>query len=145
MDPVLNELFAGVFARDELPVRPDANKFYVCNIAPSYHPGIHWVTIHKTSCGHLEYFDSLGRVDIHDDLLKFIGDNYKRVIVQTQETTSSLCGEYCIFYMSQRCRGSSIKEIADILDVSAEFSDSLVYEYVKSVYDFSLNQGFHSP
>ena len=72
-----------------------------------------------------EYFDSIGGVINHYEFALFLGGEYRYVSVQTQELFSSVCGQYCIFYMSLRARGHSIDDIGHVLDNQGEDSDRL--------------------
>ena len=50
---------------------------------------------------------------------------YRYVSVHTQELFSSVCGQYCIFYMSLRARGHSMDDIVHVLDI--EGSDRFLF------------------
>ena len=54
--------------------------------------------------------------------------------VQSQELFYSLCGQYCIFYMSLRARGNSMDDIIHVLDIQGEVSDRFVTCFVKLFY-----------
>ena len=54
--------------------------------------------------------------------------------VQTQKLFSSVCGEYCIFYMSLRARGHSMDDIVHVLDILGEDRDHFVTRFVKLCY-----------
>ena len=134
--PLLRLRYAGVYPRDLLPAHPSRDSFYICNTAPSSHPGIHWVLINRNSSQHTEFFDSLGRHAIHSSIKKFLGDYYTRAIVQTQETMSSLCGEYCLFYITLRCQGHPMEDVMALLNAAGSQSDWLVSSYVYETFDF---------
>ena len=126
---VLSPKFGGVFSRDNLPDLAEGDKFYVCNTAPSSEPGDRWVVLHAAAEG-VEYFDLLGGTIHHDEFAQFLGGEYRYVSVQTQELFSSVCGQYCIFYMSLRDRGHSMDDIVHVLDNS----DRIVTCFVKLFY-----------
>ena len=54
--------------------------------------------------------------------------------VQNQELFSSVCGQYCIFYMSLRVRGHWIDDIVHVLDIQGEDSDRFITCFVKLFY-----------
>ena len=54
--------------------------------------------------------------------------------VQTQELFSSVCGQYCIFYMCLRARGHSMDDIVQVLDIQGEGSNRFVTCFVKLFY-----------
>ena len=128
-DPELAMKFKGVYACDQLPAEAESDSFYICNTAPSSHQGLHWIVVYKSVHNITEYFDSLGLSDIQDNIKHFLGYNYRIANVQTQETLSSLCGQYCILYMSLRCRGIPMEDIIELLDSTAYGSDYISYVY----------------
>ena len=132
-DQVLSPKFGGVFSRDNLPDLAEDAKFYVCNTDPSSEPGDHWVVLHAAAEGG-EYFDSLGGAINHDEFAQFLGGEYRYVSVQTQELFSSVCSQYCIFYMCLRARGHSMDDIVHVLDIQGEGSDRFVTCFVKLFY-----------
>ena len=123
----------GMFSRNNLPDLAEKYKFYMCNTDPSSDPGDHWVVLHAAADGG-EYFDSLGGAISHDEFALLLGGEYICVSVHTQELLSSLCGQYCIFYMSLRARGHSMNDIVHVLDIQGEASDSFVTGLVKICY-----------
>ena len=98
-DQVLSPKFGRVFSRDNVPYLAEEYKFCVCNTDPSSESGDHWVVLHAAAEGG-KYFDSLGCAISHDEFAQFIGVKYRYVSVQSQELLSSVCGQYCIVYMS---------------------------------------------
>ena len=54
--------------------------------------------------------------------------------VQTQELFSSVCGQYCIFYMSLRDSGHSMDDIVHVLDIQGEDSDQFVTCFAQLFY-----------
>ena len=81
-----------------------------------------------------EYFDSLGGAISHDEFAQFLGVEYSYLSVQTQEIFSSVCGQYCIFYMSLRAMDHSMDDIVYVLDIHGEDSASFVTCFVKLFY-----------
>ena len=110
-DQILAPKFRGVFSRDNLPDLAEEYIFNVCTTDPLKKMGDHWVVLHATWVG--EYFDSLG-------------GEYRYVSLQTQELFSSVCGQYCIVYMSLRARGHSMDDIGYVLEFQGEDSDRFV-------------------
>lgn len=132
-DEVLSPKFAGVFALDTLPTSIENDKFYVCNTEPSNLEGEHWVAMYSNG-NQKEYFDSLGGSVDEKRFLDFFGGEYIYVTVQTQEPFSSVCGQYCIFYMLLRARGYSLNTIMNMLDVYDDDSDIFVTNIIKLFY-----------
>ena len=89
----------------------------MCNTDPSSDPGDHWMVLHASEAGGVEYFDTLGGAIIHDEnssVPLFCGE-YRYVSVQTQELFAYVYGQYCIFYMTLRAMGH-------VLDIQREDS-----------------------
>ena len=97
----------------------------MCNTDPSSVPGDHWVVLHATG--------GVGVIS-HDGFAQFIVGEYIYVTVQTQELFSSVCGQYCIIYMSLRAMGHSMDDIDYVLDIQGEDSDRFVTCFVKLFY-----------
>ena len=51
-----------VYSKNTLPytVHGGVDKLVVCNTAPAWHPGEHWIAIYIDKSGVGEYFDSMG-------------------------------------------------------------------------------------
>ena len=74
------------------------------------------------------YFDLLGGPKRTMNLLRSL------VSVQTQELFSSVCGQYCIFYMSLGAMGHSMEDIVHVLVIQGEDSDRFVKCFVNLFY-----------
>ena len=132
-DPMIAAHFAGVYARDKLPEFPELGKFYVCNTDKQDNIGSHWIVMFINNFRN-EYFDSLADDMVHNEFSNFMNSCYERASVQTQESFSTVCGQYCIFYMSLRVRGFSIKDIVYILNEQDDVSDVFVIGFIKALY-----------
>ena len=103
-------------------------------------PGKHWVVRYMIDdCR--EYFDSLGGRINEEEFIQFLRGHYKYISVQTQEPLSTVCGQYCLFYMCLRVRGYSMNYIVNILDAYGDDSDLFVTECIKLFYgvEYYLN------
>ena len=126
-----------MFSRDNFPDLAEDAKCYVGNTDPSSEPGDYWVVLHAAAEGG-EFIDSLGGAINHDEFAQLLGGEYRYVSVQTQELFSSVCGQYCIFYMSLRARGYAMDDIVHVLDNRGEDSDHFVTCFVKLFYGVEL-------
>ena len=65
--------------------------------------------------------------------------------IQTQELFFSVCGQYCMFYMTLTARGHSMDDIVDVLDIQGEDGDRFVMCFVKLFYgvEFSLSSLYY--
>jgi hypothetical protein len=113
-DPHVSKYFAGVFARDKLPTSITYPCYLVANTHPSTKKGEHWVAFHFDSKGNGEYFDSYGKTPCKSELLSFLlmnGMTYMWNDTPLQGLASTVCGQYCIAYLSKRASGDSMYDI----------------------------------
>ena len=107
-----SKTFLGTFSADKLPLRTThALPFsFIANTDPSHQPGTHWVGFFVTE-EEVEVFDSYGR-EMCPLFKRFIGSE-KHICneKQVQQFGSSVCGQYCIYYIYQRERGQSMTQI----------------------------------
>ena len=130
--------FLGVVASDRKPSLRSVTTFapccYVLNIDPKSEPGTHWVAIYHPTPQHVEFFDSYGShpsdygiyfdasLQLHFNNIKF------------QTLVSSVCGQYCIYFLSLRSHGHSFQNIQKHLSQISHFkSDQLVYSFVQDL------------
>lgn len=140
MDRVTQTKFRGVFASDQLPdlvdIYPSA---YIANVDPSDQPGSHWVAMYFTEEGKAEFWDSYGQTpNLYSRTFKnFLERNSNYWIMNhtvLQSLDSSVCGEYCIYYLIHRCRGFSMSTIVNHFSQRKRINDSIVYEFAKRHY-----------
>ena len=126
--------YLGVFALDQLP--PTLTNFpccYVANTDPISLPGTHWVAFYLDSRTHLEFFDSYGNSpDLYNfptppKLTSIICNDYPFQKIQT-----SVCGQYCIFYLHQRAHHIPLRSIISSLR-SFPDPDSYVRSFVSKL------------
>ena len=142
-DPCTVDMWRGVFPLDKLKGLPSSKSLpagYIANTAPSTHAGKHWVAFYFTEDG-AEFFDSYGFAPARPQmtkLLKAYGDKkWKRNKLRLQGNFSTVCGQYCIFYLTLRARGWTMKEIEGEFGDDTERNDGLVRKFVNK--HFNLN------
>ena len=119
-DTCLRNNTLGVFPSDKLPEK--IYKLPVCLIAntdPSNEPGKHWVAFYIDSEGRGEFFDSYGREPENPNFRNFLETNcetYGWNDRRLQGYISSVCGQYCLYYLYRRCRGTSLREFLSEFD-----------------------------
>ncbi len=102
--------FLGVFAADQLPSRVSLSSFPCCLVANtdiSRGMGEHWTAFHFPSPKWLEFFDSYGQHPTsHEHFSKFVSQWDTSYIkwnkIELQCGISSVCGQYCIFFLILR-------------------------------------------
>ena len=99
--------FAGVYACDQLSsieISKYPKSFVVMEL-----PDIHWIAIYFDEQMKGEFFDSFRKHPIHYDkhFLDIMNRNaaeWKHNKIQLQIAFSTVCGQYCIYFLYHRCR-----------------------------------------
>lgn len=77
-DPLVKDIFKGVFACDMLPrliIEKPAS--LIINLDPHYEPGSHWVAAHFPREGFALFFDSFGISPCKEEIVAFFDTNSK--------------------------------------------------------------------
>lgn len=136
-DCKLSSIFEGVFPSDRLPAFCDENKTaMVMNLDPHDQAGSHWVCLYIEN-GHGEYFDSYGESPPVKNFVSFIKRNctswnFNRNELQSLNT--DVCGDYCIWFLSERARGKSMQDIVSQFSNDCKNNDIMVRKQVTSRY-----------
>lgn len=136
---IFKNYFAGIFAFDTIPTRLEDRHFIIVNTDISQGPGKHWFAIVRLK-NTIEYFDSLG---LDNNKKKFICShfNVKGIsavalnLTQLQPPTSSLCGQYVLFYLFERYHNLDL----DFDELLNQIFSPNVIENDKRVKDFVTN------
>jgi hypothetical protein len=114
---------------------------FVVNTDTSNKPGSHWVCFYFPKSNYAEFFDSLGNSPDYywNSFKNFLIANSSRYFYNTnriQDYKSQLCGEYCIYYILERCQGVSFKHIINgFSQTFYDLNDYKISEYLKHVLD----------
>ena len=118
-DPILNEVFEGVFPSDRLPSpKYQGTAAYIVNTDPLGEPGRHWLAI-WTENGSCEVMDSYGLpITLYGskDLIRWLRDGFGTILTNTrilQTFNSMACGHYALLYLKDRCRGQSMEDFLE--------------------------------
>ena len=133
-DRFVGPVFRGVFPMDRLPrIRIGA---YVINTAPHNHPGLHWVALWVNG-NTIEYFDSYGSEP--NSKLRRWGKNRRWSVnpIPLQSPLSSVCGQYCVYYLLHRLRGIDLPTLLMDFGSDVDDNDKLVYDFVRDRYDLN--------
>lgn len=135
-DSVMKKMIKGVFARDEIP--SEISSFpsgFIVNTDDGHHVGRHWLAFYFESKIKTEFFDSYGH---SPDYFSFEGNTYNDKRLQSSK--SIVCGQYCLYYLLNRCRGVPMKSITKPFGNDLEENDNFVNEYITN----SFPHCFHS-
>jgi hypothetical protein len=140
-NPITRQSFVGVFPSDLLPKTPRKVKpcSYIANTQKHNQSGEHWVCFHFPQEGPAEFFDSYG-FPPQQDFLKILGNLYRFSSSFFQFPISSACGQYCIFFILQRCSGKSMTEILNMFSTTDLLeNDILVNSTVEEKFTVDLD------
>lgn len=135
------ELFKGVYASDQIPVSKPQYKTacYVLNLDPIRLPGSHWVAVYLNPLGINEYFDSYGLKPSLQSILKLLGPIYRFNAEQIQSPLTTVCGQYCIFYVWNKSLGIDMESMISIFSNDYPSNDSLVNRLIEHEFNVDLD------
>lgn len=133
-DPLTEMVHVCAISDLEKPTQRPA--LYIVNTQQKNQRGKHWIALYFPEHGPVEYFDSLGRKPIYYDLNL---ENYIANKHRYQQAGTRTCGQYCYYYLYQRCVGRSIKDILNDFDVNdLDKNEDLVLDFVNMLDDTLL-------
>ena len=113
-DSIASLTFLGVFPRNLLPEIKTYPCSLVLNTDTSDLPGAHWLAIYFTSNKECCFFDSYGRGPELFRLQYFVdhySNSWEHNKTRLQSLDSSVCGQYCIYFIMMKCRGMQLDDI----------------------------------
>ena len=132
--------FVGVYPCDKLPkITPPAT--LVANIDPASKPGKHWVVLYIDHDGSGDYFDSYGLppLKVFKNYLHENCNNWVHNTHRVQGPLSSVCGQFCIYFIVHRARDIPLKAIVDTFDKNNLVeNDEIVSGFVNQRYNTEL-------
>lgn len=139
--PNLSSVYAGVFAKDLIPdkIRNRLPAAYIINTGNSSSPGEHWICIYAPLRGYIEYFDSYA-LRVPNVFKTFMNYCYRRSNISVQGIVSTVCGQYCLYYICMRyVFHKSMKDIIIHLDSLGDRSDEHVNSFVEMFFSLDLD------
>lgn len=133
----------GVFPSDRIPEiwsRPTA---YIFNTRPHSHSGEHWTAMYVNRDGRGTFFDSYGQPPNLPDYIQKIRKNTSLYVYNTkqlQSFNSTVCGEFCVFFIHCMCIGLDLDEFINLFTNDTVKNDKLVHEYVEKFNNKKLVQ-----
>ena len=135
---ITSSIFGGVYAADAVPPLDTFPQGYVVNTDPTGAPGSHWVTLYTEKSVIVETFDSFGKdLNSYSPFFHELGEN-NRLITQSQQLQSELstvCGQYCIFFLLRRASGETYSYIVHLFTDHKISNDIMVCQYVNHHFD----------
>ena len=139
--------FIGICSQDELvniPRKRDGqhvkpNSFIVVNTDTENGMGKHWVSLFIFDDHYTEFFDSLAHYPDYysSNFTKFLKQVCSKFAMNTREIqsqTSTMCGEFCIYYCYHRCLGKSFRNIINTFSsTNLNSNDKIVHQFTASL------------
>ncbi len=128
--------FIGVFARDELVLKPRWPCCFILNTHTRNKPGEHWLAFFYDSNGKCEFFDSYGLPPVVYHLEKYLENtstSWSFNEKQIQGSNSSYCGYYCLFFLYFKCHNYSLDKICNFFSNNSEKNDEKIKNLIKSM------------
>lgn len=130
--------FLGVFPSDQIPspdyIHAHTPCAFIANVDQYGSPGSHWVAIYIPLPHRIEFFDSYARHPA-DFGFQFPKDcQITHNLRQVQSFNSTVCGEYCIYFLYFRSRGNSMTQLVSRLaSMSHLQSDKFVANFTRNL------------
>lgn len=135
-DPSTRDIFVGTFAADTLPPTKEFPGAYIANTQPSNQSGEHWVAFYCVSDS-IECFDSFGaNPAVYSPHIKiWLDDEYKIIQKEViQSNMSTVCGQYCMFFVLLRCNGFSYQDTLSIFTKNRSVNDRFVCKFINKYF-----------
>ena len=127
----ISKLLGGVLPKDLLPPPSSSVKLFIVNLDTSKKPGSHWIALLITTSYLCEYFDPLG--NNMDDFIKDYFKVHSLTVLyntkQCQNSTSTSCGKFCLFYCFLKARCTTFQEILNYFKDNTIYNETLVEEF----------------
>ena len=104
---------------------------FVLNTDVAKDPGLHWVEVYQLSHDEVEFFNSFGR-SLKNYKMEFLAAG-KKLVHQNdiwQSALSTVCGQYCLFFLLRRASGKSFSNILHLFTDNKFSNDKMVCQYV---------------
>lgn len=142
-DVNMKNIVIGVFSADRLPHLPPRRPIaFIANTDPATASGRHWVAFFIDQQNVVESFDSYGKQprELSNEFQFFVSQFEKNVINQKrlQSSLTTVCGQYCLFYLMCRCRGFSMEQIHQTFHRDLLSNDEFVYDFINDRFACSV-------
>lgn len=140
----LQRYCTGVYASNTIPKEFNTlPSCFIMNTDSSDLPGTHWVAVYLSLYGPHEFFDSYGRTQsvVAPIFRKPIVGHWLENPFELQGPLSTTCGQYCLYYLSERCAGRTLTEIvSDFSNAQDQIeNDEWINDHVNSAYNTELD------
>jgi len=126
-----------VYPSDCLPYSLPRPAAIVINTDPKTKSGKHWVAVYIDHEGKADYMDSFGLPPFPaaKKCLNSCCEEWQYSTKQVQSFLTVTCGQYCVYFLHERCRGAPMQKILKKFTNDYEANDDFVTKFVNKVYD----------
>lgn len=126
--------YKGCFASNNIPKYTEYPHCMVANTDKLGAYGTHWVCMYVPRENSVEYFDSYAQ-EPNQYIAKYLKP-FRRVVYsikELQDLFTDVCGEFCIYFLINRSRNKSFREIESYL-YKRQDNDEFVDNYVENLF-----------
>ena len=110
-DEFIRRYFLDVYGADQVPCQVPYPRCAIANTDPIDRPGQHWVALFWSSPNRGECFDSYAMMPTMYDPRWRCFDTFQQNPRVLQQWSTDVCGDYVLYYLYHRCRGTPLQEI----------------------------------
>ena len=135
-DDTVNEVYVRTFPADLLPNPKEFSGAYIANTQPSHISREHWVAFYCDN-NKVECFDSYVKnpSDYSDYIVIWVDDEYQVVQIEVlQADDSTVCGQYCMFFVLVRAYGFSYQDILSALSSDSSVNDKIICRFINTFF-----------
>ena len=135
-DDTVKEVQVGTFPADLLPYPKEFPGAYIANTQPSSMSGEHWVAFYCDN-NQVQSFDSYGKnpTDYSDYIAKWVDGEYQVIQIEVlQADDSTVCGQYCMFFVLVRAYGFSYQDVLSALTSDSRVNDKFICKFINKFF-----------
>ena len=105
--------FRGIYSRDNLPDKIHKLETGIINLDDSMGGGSHCICYRNVDKQYCEYFDPFGLI-MPNEIKNYLKTSGKKLVYSSdeiQERDSVLCGYWCLYYLLERQKGTSLLDV----------------------------------
>lgn len=147
--PQTEARYVGCYAFDNVPelhLPAQTSSFVVLNQDPKDRPGSHWIVCeinvqYREFDGNLLsiYFDSYGHPPpphMKAHLQRILGNNFLYNQKEMQGLFSTTCGQWCMLYILQRCKGQNLEKFLNMFSSNRLVeNDKIVNKWIETEFN----------
>lgn len=134
-NPITRDMFVDVYSVDELHGEHPKGKGLITNSSRTHEAGEHWWAIYNDGKSDYNEFFCSYALSYPDELSMYLGPNVITNTQRIQSFISSVCGQYCMFFLYKRAAGFSYNDIINCFDEENHLlNDLLVNREIEDIF-----------